>query len=248
MPSPTRDWSAASYSRVYATLAIDHPLIWDDDRLLAWWLRLLRGADDAYPGPAAIPRGLPDDVLDALMGSRIVEPYGAGGYIFRGLESERAGRASRGRKGGLQRAASAERTPLGRFAGADAGEMSSDAGPDAGADAGPASAPRSLAPAPPASMHQRAADQRAQRDETRQDEEPLESALRLGSPPAPEPALVGRGAPTEGTIRCNEYHNHQRQHRLIPGVGWKCPVCEAEWAREDSESFDEKVRKYGDPF
>jgi len=227
---------------VYATLALDHPAVWDDDGLLAWWVRLLRMADDAYPGPAPIPRALPDDFLDALIKEGIIEPHGNSAYRFHGLAEERAGRKKRGSAGGRARADHAGRDPLGRFAGADAGESRSDAGDDAGALAGPAKPPPSE-PSPPLD---RWAAQRTQRDETSQDEGST-TALRLGSVPAPV-APTGRGAPTAGTIRCDDYHGHQTTgHTLIPGVGWRCTICEAKWAAED-ESFSEKARRYGAQF
>jgi hypothetical protein len=53
----------------------DASYLWDDDRRLAWWIRLRMAADQAFPAMPDLPR-VPDDVLAALVAAGEVEVAG----------------------------------------------------------------------------------------------------------------------------------------------------------------------------
>lgn len=145
----TRDWAESDYSRVYHTVVDEDPKfdgVYDDDRMLAAWLRLLLAADAMYPAPPPLPRWLADDVMDRLVEKRIIELIRGGNYRLTGLRPEREGRQTGNSIGGKARVAGAVRDEHGRFVAGEtldnAGHAGSVAGTDAGAsDAGPADAP-----------------------------------------------------------------------------------------------------------
>ncbi len=143
-----QEWAAADYSRLYHTL-LDDPkfaTVYDDDRRWAWYTRLLIAADSAYPAPAPLPRGLPDDVLATFTELEVLVVLRGSHYRVKALQSEREGRKTGRAAGGHARVAGAQRDEHGRFlAGADAG----DAG-HAGADAGASKGPATAGPASPA--------------------------------------------------------------------------------------------------
>lgn len=90
------------YSRVYWR-AVDDPRfehVWHDDHALAWWLRLLIAADQAWPASAALPHGVHKGALRLLTESGLVEVTGYR-YRIHGLDKERERRANAGRTGGL---------------------------------------------------------------------------------------------------------------------------------------------------
>jgi len=111
------------YSRVYWEVIDDLRFvgIYDSDRNLSTWIRLLIGADAMYPSAAPLPRGASGAAVSALIGAGLVEMVGKDHYRLHGMASERASRSDRGRAGGIQRATSAVRDDAGRFAGEDAG-------------------------------------------------------------------------------------------------------------------------------
>lgn len=84
----------AAYSRVYWSI-IDDPKfesIYDHDAHLAAWLRLLIIADQAWPAPAHLPRGIRETSVKALIGSGLIEIQGTDRYRVHGLNAERARR------------------------------------------------------------------------------------------------------------------------------------------------------------
>lgn len=123
------------YSRVYHSV-IDDPkfgAVYDDDRRLATWLRLLMAADASWPASASIPRRVSRSALAHLVDVGLVDLAPKDRYFVHGLARERADRAQIGREGGRVRAQGAVREQ-GRFVrGAPANAGS--AGP---ANAGPA--------------------------------------------------------------------------------------------------------------
>lgn len=165
------EWLDAPYVRVYLTLVDDRPEVWRDDALLAWWLRLLVGADRLFPASAPLPIDAPDVVVDSLESVGIVERVGTTRYRFNGLAALRSEVSNRGRAGGLARARAGARTNAGRYAGpatlgGDAGRSNGDAGSPAGptlggvagSDAGgsltPQLEPASLETSVPATRHE----------------------------------------------------------------------------------------------
>jgi len=83
------------YSRVYWE-ALDDPkfaTVWDDDRALAAWLRLLVAADMAWPASASLYHGVNRAALTKLCDVGLVDMQTAGRYRIHGLDKERAARA-----------------------------------------------------------------------------------------------------------------------------------------------------------
>ena len=106
-----------AYSRVYASIVDDPKFahVYDDDRALATWLRLLLVADQAWPSSALIPANTRRQSLDVLIGAGLVDLGTGGRYRIRGLEAERKRRAAEQRNGGVVRAETAQRGEGGRF-------------------------------------------------------------------------------------------------------------------------------------
>lgn len=78
------------FVRVYhEDLIANYTEIWDDDRALATWLRLLVIADKLWPSPAELPRGISRASLDKLVSAglvQLVKPYR---FRLRGLDAQR---------------------------------------------------------------------------------------------------------------------------------------------------------------
>lgn len=81
------------YSRVYWSIIDDERFanIYDDDRCLAWWLRLLLIADQAWPASGTLPAGIRRTPLGVLVGAGVVEIRG-NRFRIHGLDREREGR------------------------------------------------------------------------------------------------------------------------------------------------------------
>lgn len=94
----------AAYSRVYWSI-IDDPrfaTVFDQDRALATWLRLLLGADAIWPSSAHIPTGTNPKALAILIDAGLVEVGTGRRYRIHGLDAERNRRkdaATRGPRG-----------------------------------------------------------------------------------------------------------------------------------------------------
>lgn len=84
----------APYSRVYWSIVDDPKFshVYDDDRALATWLRLLLLADQAYPASATLPRGVNEKALRILVGAELVDLGSGHRFRIHGLDSERARR------------------------------------------------------------------------------------------------------------------------------------------------------------
>lgn len=84
----------AAYSRVYWSI-IDDPKfanVYDDDRALAAWLRLLLVADQAWPASAHLPTTVRRQAVAVLVGSGLVDLQAGGRYRIHGLDAERTRR------------------------------------------------------------------------------------------------------------------------------------------------------------
>jgi hypothetical protein len=92
------------YSRVYWEIVDDEKFttVFDDDHALAWWLRLLIAADQAFPTSAVLPAGVHRAALRKLVDTRLVDVAGSR-YRIHGLDSERARRARQGTVGAAAR-------------------------------------------------------------------------------------------------------------------------------------------------
>ena len=216
------------YSRIYATLARDHPRVWFDPPVLGWYVRLLLPADRAWPGLAELPRTVPDDVVDVLVADEVIDRVGDALYRFHGLDQERNGRRSRGYQGGVVRSSSAPRDAGGRFV-SDAGLSSVDAGPDAGDDAGSDAGYTTL--------------DIQRTSETNRKEVPVRTPDRVltGTDGVTESSRArAREGPDETAIECDDYQGHRSSHRWVPGVGWRCLACERVRA-ESGLTFSERV-------
>lgn len=83
------------YSRVYWEV-IDDPKfadVWDDDRAVASWLRLLVAADMAWPASASLYHGVNRASLDKLCRVGLVDMQTGGRYRIHGLDKEREARS-----------------------------------------------------------------------------------------------------------------------------------------------------------
>ena len=92
----------APYSRVYWGIADDPKFltIFDDDRHLATWLRLLLIADQAHPASGHLPANARKVSVSALAVADLITLTGSR-FRVKGLDAERARRAEAGRVGGL---------------------------------------------------------------------------------------------------------------------------------------------------
>lgn len=81
----------AAYSRVYWSI-VDDPkfvTIYDDDRHLASWLRLLLIADQAHPASAHLPSNVRRSSVTALADVELIDLLPGGRYRVHGLDAER---------------------------------------------------------------------------------------------------------------------------------------------------------------
>jgi hypothetical protein len=87
---------ADPYSRVYWRIVDDERFadIYGSDAHLAAWLRLLLGADQAWPASAPIPASCRRGSVEALVTCGLVELRPGGLYRIHGLDAERGRRAS----------------------------------------------------------------------------------------------------------------------------------------------------------
>jgi hypothetical protein len=249
------DWTAAPYARVYVTLARDHPAVWQDDGLLAWYVRLLVGADRWFPAPAPWPRSIPQDLADALVGSGAIDPA-TDGYQVHGMARLRAlgGLAS---IGGRARAAQAARDEHGRML-AGANRLDQPAG-----GSGSEIAPSRLVPAG-------GGDQRP--SDTHTPTTAGDPSLQSGSPAVGTPVENARATQTavavleptvEGDLeadgyrrelakfgpddaRCLDVSGHLTAHHYFHGIGWKCLPCDQAEA-DRAGSFRSRVDAAGGP-
>lgn len=238
-------WADVPYTRTYRSLSVDHPTVYGDDRLLAWWVRLLDVADAIWPMLAPVPRGVPDDVLTALVADEVIDVE-ADRFRFHGLDAERNGRVSRGYHGGKVRAATAARDSLGRLlakdAGADAGHSRSDAGADAGADAGPAMPVPTLV-----TNAGRPATQRTEpsnRDASPSLRSGLASSSRSITHARVAASARARPDPSPEDIDCDDYVGHKASRQWWgEDIGWRCQICEKRRA-DEGPSFRERIARY----
>ena len=86
------------YSRVYWEAIDDEKFatVWWDDRALATWLRLLVGADMAWPASATLYVGVHKRTLQALVDVKLIDLNGHS-YRIRGLDREREMRSQQAR-------------------------------------------------------------------------------------------------------------------------------------------------------
>ena len=93
----------APYSRIYHSI-VDDPkfaTVYDDDRRLATWLRLLIVAEQAHPASANIPHGTHRASVVALAEAGLIDLGTGARYRIHGLDSERQRRSDAARVGGL---------------------------------------------------------------------------------------------------------------------------------------------------
>ena len=86
------------YVRVYYSVVDDDKFegVWEDKEALGWWLTLLIECDAMYPAHAALPRDVPDRVVDLLVARRIIEVH-RGRAAMVGLKPERERRSESAR-------------------------------------------------------------------------------------------------------------------------------------------------------
>lgn len=84
------------YSRVYWRIVDDERFatIYGSDAHLASWLRLLLGADQAWPASASLPSSVKRSSVTALADCGLVEVRPGGMYRIHGLDAERTRRQS----------------------------------------------------------------------------------------------------------------------------------------------------------
>lgn len=94
-----------AYVRVYWTI-IDDPKfseVYDDDRALACWLRLLISADQAWPASASVAASVRRPSLDKLVRVGLVDLVAGGRYRIHGLDAERNARQDAARNAAAMR-------------------------------------------------------------------------------------------------------------------------------------------------
>jgi hypothetical protein len=91
------------YARVYLDVPDDPRFaeVYGDDAAFAAWVRLLMGAEGAYPASAAIPRSASPEALGKLVAAGLVELVPGDRYRIHGLKAERDRRSAVGRAGGI---------------------------------------------------------------------------------------------------------------------------------------------------
>ncbi len=91
------------YSRIYHSIIDDAKFatIYDDDRRLATWLRLLIVAEQAYPASGNIPTGTHRASLSALVDAGLLDLGAGSRFRVHGLDDERTWRSDAARVGGL---------------------------------------------------------------------------------------------------------------------------------------------------
>lgn len=116
--SDLRDWADRPYVRVYQSVRTDEKFqaVYDDDRALAAWVRLLLDADLAYPAQANLPAGLSRHARQVLTTAGVLISDGRR-YTLSGLVKEREARKSRYGKDGEGRP---------RYSSDDGGKSDSD--------------------------------------------------------------------------------------------------------------------------
>ena len=251
------DYTDAPYVRVWATLRDDHPAVWRDNDLLAWWLRLLVGARLSYPASAPYPRELPDAVETKLVELGVIDPR-EGGYRFHGLDALRLSEQPRGTAGGQARAREGVRDRMGRWlasAGGDAGNgagreldnPSTSVPNDAGGDMLAETPDDRWAPVAgrPATATRPREDRRRADPIGSSSDPPAYAGVRApaparGAPSDPGSDRTSRPALDPSRIRCDAYEEHRAAHHWIAGIGWLCSTCEAERAKSEP-TFSEKV-------
>jgi hypothetical protein len=93
----------SGYTRVYHSIVDDPKFsdVYDNDRRLATWLRLLIVAEQAYPASAYIPAGTNRTAVLALVECGLVDLGTGSRFRIHGLDAERTRRADAARVGGL---------------------------------------------------------------------------------------------------------------------------------------------------
>ena len=84
------------YSRVYWRIVDDDRFaaVYGNDHHLAAWLRLLLGADQAWPASASLPASVRRASVAALTNCGLIESRTSGMYRIHGLDAERSRRQS----------------------------------------------------------------------------------------------------------------------------------------------------------
>lgn len=108
----------STYSRVYHSI-VDDPkfaTVYDDDRKLATWLRLLLVAEQAHPASAYIPAGTNRAAVLALSEAGLIDLGTGSRFRIHGLDAERQRRTEAARVAGLAsgRSRAVQRTFNGR--------------------------------------------------------------------------------------------------------------------------------------
>lgn len=102
------------YLEVYWRLAEEYPEVWDDDRALAWYLRLLKAAEASWPTAADTPAGIPSRTWALLVSVELVLPDAGGRrYRIRGLDKKRNARSTAASQAARSRWRNATRTATG---------------------------------------------------------------------------------------------------------------------------------------
>jgi hypothetical protein len=120
----------APYSRVYHSIVDDPKFanVFDNDRRLATWLRLLIVAEQAHPASAYIPAGTNRSAVLALVDAGLIDLGTGSRFRIHGLDAERTRRADAARVGGLAsgRSRSVEHSVNGRSTKTNLDEQSKD--------------------------------------------------------------------------------------------------------------------------
>lgn len=81
----------------YDDMIRDYPEVWNDDRQLSTWLRLLAASDPVWPTKPELPRAVKATVLQRLKDSSLISALPSHRYEVKGFEAERQRRADAAR-------------------------------------------------------------------------------------------------------------------------------------------------------
>lgn len=102
------------FIEVYWRLAEEYPEVWDDDRALAWYVRLLKAGEASWPTAPDTPAGIPSRTWALLVAVELVHPEAGGRrYRIRGLDKKRSARSSAASNAARSRWRNAGRTANG---------------------------------------------------------------------------------------------------------------------------------------
>lgn len=117
-------------------LIANYGAVWDDDRALATWLRLIALADKQWPSPAEMPRAAKASIVRALVAAGLIEELPNHRYKVRGLDAQRQRKADAARNAAGIRWGNAPSNPKGNANQSGSGNESESSGVEGSGERG----------------------------------------------------------------------------------------------------------------